>query len=511
MPGPLGARKGLSLGTTLMVVAVLVVVGLTVVAVSLQTLHVSVRLGSLAKARQAAESVVSVGIENLLANPQYGLSRSPGDQIAISPRAGDAWGHLAFEGAVYSTNNLAGEGPVPGYAGRAVPPHCAHLIGVGTSGGVRRQIETVVRVPPFPYAIACSGPFESSGGLYLAGVASPQDVRAESTALPTAKLRPAHLLSNGIGPQAVRLGPNTTIAGDLRSAGGIQMDPSSTQILGEMVRNGSPRSIPRLDVASLDPLLTGRSDVAFLGKSTAAAPAYQGFVRRQGDFSITGGLILDNGVLFVQGNLKIDGGIRGVGAVLATGSVQVEGATTLSSDDRLALVSGEGMALRGQARDASFYQGLIYSGGSFTADRITLVGSLIVQAAQAPTLLSQVQLIRSSKLARLEITTTPTVNLNFAPGSSLGDLRIGRRQTGFSVQDPDDETSEGDLDEFDAADKVSLLLNRRGVQGAPNRQEILAKLESMPTTQPTAPDFSLDPSAFLPVEERFRVVLWEER
>jgi len=509
MPVSSGARRGFSLATTLMVIAVLVVVGLMVVAVSLQSLNVTVRIERLEKARKAAESAISVAIEKLLANPEYGLSKSVRDRIEVSPRAGDAWGRIAFEGKIYSLNNLAGEGPVPGYAGRAVPPHCAHLIGLGSSGGVSRQIETMVRLPPFPYAIACSGPFESSGGLYLAGVENPADVTAQSATVPAGKLLPAHLLCNGVGPAAVRLGPNTTIAGDLRSAGGIQFDRATTQILGETVRNGSPRSIPRLDVASLDPLLLGRTDTASLARATAEAPAYQGFVRRQGDLTVTGGLILDNGVLFVQGNLRIVGGIRGVGAVLATGQVQVEGASTLSSDDRLALVSGGPMSLRGRAPESSFYQGLIYSGGSFEADRITLVGSLIVQAGQAPTLLRQVQLIRSPALAQVQLTTVPTANLDFAPGSPLGDLRVGRQGSVFTVQDPDDETSESDLSESEAADRVNLLLERSGLQV--NRDEILAKLESVaPGTKPAIPDFSLDPNSFLPVEERVRIVLWEE-
>lgn len=513
-----GVGRGWSLATTLMLVAVLMAFGLTVVAVSLHSLSVSLRVGNLERARQMAESAISVAIEKLLIDSAYGVSRQAGADLEVIPRSHNCQGQLTFRRGSevpFSTNNLAGNTTQAGYGGRAVPAHSAHLIGWGQSGGVQRCIETVVTMPPFPYAVACSGPLESQGYLNLAGIAARQELNASSPDVSPQKLLPAHLVSNGVGADAVKLGPETSISGDLRSAGGIVLDPVGTQVRGQIVRNGAQQVIPELSVASLDPLRLGRSQVARLDAAAVDAPAFQGFIRRQGNLTIDHGLVLDNGVLFVDGDLSIRGGIRGVGAVLATGQVQVAGGASLSSDDRLALVSGGALSLCG-GPDNSYFQGMIYSGGSFQADQITLVGALIVQAGSARSTLNRTRVIYCPELTRLEVASEPLVPMVFAgsgpqAAGGLLTIQVGHQDSGYSVQDPDDDSSTSDLTAPEAARKIETLLQRKNLEEAASEEEILERLEALPPPAPSgSPVFALDPSQFLRAQDRIRIVLWEE-
>lgn len=509
-------RVGISVATTLMVVAVLLSLGLTLLAVSLHHLSVSSRLGHLERARQAAESVVALAIEKLLADTGYGCSRHGREDLEMMPRANYAGpGRLTFVAGPfpYSTNNLAGDAAVAGYGGRVVPPHSAQLIGVCTSGGVTRSVLALLSQPPFPYAVACNGPLTSGGNLRLASVASSQDLLDN-------RLGTASLVSNGTGPQALVLGPNTDVAGDLRSAGDIVLDVATTRVRGEILSRAAPVAIPRIDVASLDPIATGRSQVAVEPSAQLDNPAYQGFVRRSGDLNVRGGLTLDNGVLYVDGDLTVEGGVRGVGAVLVTGRVNLEGGADLSSDAHLALVSGGEMRLRGQNADTSFFQGLIYSGGSFSADDITVVGSLIVQPPTgAPSVLNDARLVQCPALSRLKFSTTATSQLTFSSagqfsGSQSGNFSGGSATLAVSFQDPT-YTVQGvaGLTALAAAQRILSLLDQRGLAGIVTQAEILQKLAGLTvSTDSGGPvtDFVLDPSLFLRFEERVRIAAWEE-
>jgi cytoskeletal protein CcmA (bactofilin family) len=376
-------------------------------------------------------------------------------------------------------------------------------------------VEVVLSMPAFPFAIACSGPFFSDGQLHLTGVSSPQAFVLGQVS--PDQERPANLLSNGRGARAVQLGPNTSISGDLRSAGQVSLDPTGSRVGGEIIQNAPLRSIPQVNLSELDPQVQGRSPVLQLSEASVIRPGYQGFVRRQGDLQVQGGLVLDNGVLFVDGNLQVRGGIRGLGAVIATGSLDVEGNCQWSSDDRLALVSGGPLKLSSGGFGTSFFQGMIYSAGRFEADHMTLLGALIVQAGRSECVLRQSNLIHAPGLSELTVRPGSGLPLDFSGGGSGSQqltVNVVHQPDGYAVQNPDDDSVEFGLNEGQALARLEEILQSHQLGQDYTPQELLTRLQALPPssldTGSKAPVYTLNPSLFLKIEDRLRLVFWRE-
>jgi len=344
-----------------------------------------------------AESVVAEALEKVMANQSYGKSTSTtyNDEplrLKSTGYGNSAVGLLTFnsskassvenpitkdkESIPWSFNNLECDASKDG-CGRTVPRFAVHLIGTGISNGVVRRVEAVIHVPPFPYAIASSGKFESGSGLFVAAVKEPKDAMNGASAIPPDKLVPSHLGANSRDDKAVKLGKGTKITGDVHSSGGVELDPDGgAQIQGKTICHADPIKLPKIDVTSYDPEVQKMEGIQQLPASMDAQKL-EGVSKRKGNLTVNGDLTLDGSIVYVEGDLTIHGGVKGKGGLFVTGKTTIERGASLDSSNTAVLISKGDVNLNGKGKDSSAFQGLLYTEGNFKAEQITLLGSFL--------------------------------------------------------------------------------------------------------------------------------------
>ncbi len=500
--------RGASLASTLMLVAVLVTLSFALAGVGVSNLSFTTRLESLEHGRALSESVIALATDHLRTDVTIGTPANRGGLLEMRPRTGPGRALLTFDPLLAarhsipcSTNNLAGDVAVPGW-GRAVPPASAHLVGCATVGGVTRNVEILLQMPAFPYAVAAGGNLRSNGNLLVGSV--PEG--ADPTTLDEEELGPGNLLSNAPGSSSLVLGPNSRVTGDLRAGGEVLVDPRGSRVGGQVKQNLAPVNLPRLDVRDYDPVAQGRSQVRHLAMDELSDPALIGFVRRQGDLRIRDGLALDNGVLFVDGDLRIDDGVHGVGAIFVTGDTVLHGGSSLASDNQVALVSGGDVQIVGGPN--SHFQGMLYSDRDFRATQVMVLGSLV---ARGSVVLNGVTLIQAPQATALDLVPGGMSELAL-PGGYRIPVRFDNPT--FTVQNPLTLESQSGLTNEEAINRVMLVVEQvAGAAAVPTRDEVDAALRALVQSPPPAPvdPVQLDLSRFLPFEQRMKITLWRQQ
>jgi len=376
--------RGVSLATTLVVITLISTLAFTLAGLSVHHLFVLRSLTGQDQARAVARSAMASAIEKLM------KEKPPEVNLVL----GAGVGRVTFDAQVakdaglpLSVNNLKGDMAVAAPDGRSVAPGTAYLQAVGRHGSVERRVEAVLSSPPFPYALAAGGKISCLGGLRITGV---RRLPGSGSLNPqSSDETPAHLLSNSSAADAIELGPNSVINGNLEAVGSVKLlDPASTSISGEIRNQSQPEKLPPLDTSRYDPRLHG--DGAYDeysgagidssdGSEGKAPQLLEGALRHSGKLTITDGLRLNGAMLFVDGDLDVSGGIEGQGVIVTTGSATVRGSSELRGATDLALVAGKDLTLQGSGRQGSYFQGMVWSGGQFKADRISVVGTLIAQ------------------------------------------------------------------------------------------------------------------------------------
>lgn len=402
-------RRGVSLGTTLLLVLVLVVLVFSLAAGSVSHLNLANLHSNSEKAHNLAVSVISMSIATLREDPAFGRGGPLDALLELHPAPGsDAW--LAFHqgragslGIGYSTNNLDGDGAVDGWNSQRVPARSVHLVGVGRHAGVTKRVEAVLHIPQFPYAVATSGPVHSLGGLVVGGL--PRDYWSSgSGTLRPDELVAADLVSNAPAADAVTLGADTLITGDLQSAGGVALDPA-TKVQGEVRTFSPPAELPEIELTDFDP--ASKPENQLLSNGTYEAPVFGGFLKHVGNMTVTGGMELDSALLYVEGNLSVTGGLKGVGALIVTGTTSISGgATELTTDNAVAILSGGDILLTGGDQATDLLRGIVYTEGTFYANQVTLVGTLVARGDQ-PSTLNQARVVFDPEANRFTVTPRP--------------------------------------------------------------------------------------------------------
>lgn len=506
---------GNSLASTLMLTAVLLTLAFALAGVGVSNLSFTNRLDTLERGRALSESVIALASDSLRTNADFGTAANRGGLLEMLPRSGPGRALLTFDPALASqlkipcsVNNLTGTAAVPGW-GRPVPPASAHLVGCSTVGGVTRNVEVILQVPPFPYAISSGRSLKSSGNLLVGALPPGADVMTAD--LSEDGLQPANLLSNGSGPGSLALGPNSIITGDVRSAGEVSIDPLGSRIGGQVKHHSDPIDLPRLDLSDYDPVRQGRSNVRELTDSRLSNPALVGFVRRQGDLDVRDGLVLDNGVLYVDGNLDIKGGVHGVGAIFVTGDTTVKGGSNLASDNQVALLTGGAVKiLGGGPKDSTFFQGMMYSEGDFHANSITIVGALV---AQGDVKLTGSTLVLQPEAAKLEMSPSAMSELTLTDGIEIYRIPVRYDAPTFTVQNPITLVVQSGLTRDQAVDQVDLVLDQIAPSNKVQPADIQAAVDSLRSSPPSPSQdrVSVDLSKFMPLEQRIRIVLWRQK
>ncbi|MHB2021311.1 MAG: bactofilin family protein [Candidatus Xenobia bacterium] len=378
------ARRGFTLGSVLMVVAVAVVFAFTLCATSVFHLSAVQHDQANVLAYHLAESALASGVAMLMNNQNFGAAQGQSANVYIPPRPGSPsnWGgYLFFKTdpqrppfVPWSVNDLANPKSDTGCNNRVVPSYSAHLIGLGIYGTQSVTVETIVHIPQFPYTIGSTGPITSSGGLLVEAVADPKSAANGVSNIPADQVLPASVGSN----QNITLGPQTHITGDVHAVGNITMNGSPIQIDGAVQGNADtiPTPSPTIDVTQFDPQTMGYGGIQSLS-ATIQGQTLSGFNRAPNGLQVTGNLALDGGVVYVIGDVTVSGSVSGVGAVIATGKVTIGEGASLTADNQAAIIAGGDVSLTGSDKSSANFQGLVYTAGNFTAAHISLVGTFL--------------------------------------------------------------------------------------------------------------------------------------
>ena len=381
--------QGASLGGTLLAISVLALLAFSLSSLMVTHLRMSSQQDRSLLASNAARSTVSAAIAKIMENSKFGQTGALEQEVRLE--LPEAVGILTFNqdsaqknGLPYSTNNLDGREDAPGAEGALVPASTVYLTAVGRSGGVERRVDVVLRVPPFPWAIASGGRIDTRNGVYVASL--PEGVWPPPT--DESELLPADLVANGIGSKAISLGDQSTILGDVEAVGSVYIQsPSKVVVKGEVLSGSSPVEIPVIHPADFDPIsknidhfeLTAGNVEELTGTARAGVPLE--FVRP---------LKLDNAQLYVDGDLTLRGGVTGTGALIATGNVTVLGGARVEAPTELAVISGGQVRLAGEGPERSRIRGLFYADKGLEASEMTLVGSLLTGNASTGIALDEV-------------------------------------------------------------------------------------------------------------------------
>ena len=348
----------------MMTVAVAVLAASVVCAAASFALMFCTQVSNHHAARNLADSVVARGVERLMASPDFRGSITIGEVARLS-----------FETIPRSVNNLDGFDAVAGFDGHPVPAESAQLVGLGFSGGEQVRVEAILSIAAFPYALASDGRLDATD-LLVSGVPSFQEVARGpdgSVSIKSDDELPGHVASNCAEASALTLGRNSRVKGNAGAAGRVVL--SGGVVEGD-VRNGAARvTLPWLEPSAFD---VPRAYAVTLQPSVAS-PRVAGFARSEGGLRVSGDITLDGGVLFVKGDLYVEGGIRGRGAVIVQGRTYLGGASSLTSDDVAAIISGGDLTIEAAAgnRARHLFQGLVYGRGRVTARNVTVLGAMV--------------------------------------------------------------------------------------------------------------------------------------
>lgn len=502
-------------------------------------------------ARVLARSVVSTAIARVMYDTDFGKADTPSGLLTVRQENGTAY--LSFEendkGIPRSTNNFGETLAAEGSEGRSVPPQSARLVGVARVGAVTQRVECLLAVPAFPYAIAASGTVEARGGLVIGALK--ELVKGPIPAGTT--FDPADLLANGTGAQSVFLGQNTKISGDVRAGGTIVLDPvapaNSIQVQGQLKSNSPAEKIPDIDLAHYDPIVNGSEYTRLERAEYGPGPTKMGGIaRRQGNLTVTQGLYLDGGTLFVDGNLTVHGGLTGKGILAVDGNVTLDGQTSFDATSGVALLASHNLNVSGSSPEGSYFQGLLYTEGAFTADKLTLIGCLVAGGEPNDVRFTDSRMLQPAP-PEPGATPAPTPVPVDSPGSDISFTNVNFNRDGkeinltgtgpaagpitmvITIEDSPSTLTVvlGEPSDFQPLyqtdDRIIRFLNEHNVDPGiittflTSTEQVMLNAtrgggKNTPTTpppqQPGTAISLLDPSSFLNLNEKIRIVLWKE-
>ncbi|MDQ7826115.1 MAG: hypothetical protein RDV48_25155 [Candidatus Eremiobacteraeota bacterium] len=375
----LRAARGAALATVLMVVAVALVLVFVLAGVGIFHLNVAKRLENQIHSRNCADAAIQLALEKILTADATGVSVP--DVVVVPETLEGATAVLTFsqsEAATrkipYSTNNISNkDSSVFGWNNTVVPRSGIHLVGAGTCRGVTKTVEAVISAPPFTFCVASSGKFKSEGDFLVASTERGADL---SHGLDLNNLGPAHMVANSTADDAISLFGKGKITGDVKTSGNISIDSrAEVQVLGAVRVHEDPYDIPCLDFTKYDP--SSRSELQNIS-SYLSSPTLEGFCKVNDTLNVSGDLGLNGALLYVTGNLNVAGGIKGSGAVVCDGRVTVSRGSDVATDNLAVTLSKGDMTIGGAgSKDYSYFQGVVYTEGSFKAEQVNITGVLI--------------------------------------------------------------------------------------------------------------------------------------
>ena len=410
------AKSGASLPTVIMMVALMMTLAFTVLAIAFNHLNLSFRNTNNAKAEHLAEAVLALAIENAMANgvETYGVSGTADAKtirLTFDSLPEGSLGVLSFDqstaqslGVPYSTNNRSESATEGSNPNQTVPGQSLHLVARAEVGGAFSTMEAIIEIPKFPYSIASGGAIRSNGGLLVASV---RQGTTYDLSLPLHEddLQPGHLVTNSeAGNAAVVLSGTNKVMGDIQSASGATVE-KDTQVLGEMRLNSDPVNLPVINAYDYDPRPEDNPQTVNSGAGTLSVTGYN---KSESSLTVDNGIELKGGVLFVDGDLNVNaGGVRGKGAIIATGNINIQGDGEATSDNQAALIADGNITLRGTSTAKAKFAGLIYTKGNLNSENLRLAGVFVAAGTDSEVTLKDTELYQVDDYAKLELSGSP--------------------------------------------------------------------------------------------------------
>ena len=413
-------KLGASLATVMMVVAMMMTLAFTVVAIAFNHLNLSFKNSNNSKAKHLAEATLARAVDSIYKDQDFGRFGTAAEKtirVTLDSLPAGSEGVLTFdestataEGVPISTNNRT-EGSVTGGGARLVPGESFHLVAKGTVKNSFATVETIITVPKFPFSVAAEGQIKSAGGLVVASVRSdvPYDLNYP---IHEDDLQPGHLVSNSnVGDAAVILAGDNKIYGDLQSSSGVTIE-DGTSVLGEIRTDAQKEVLPQTRASDYDP--EGKAGMKTVN-SGAGQLEIQGYNKSYGDLTVDNGVRLDGGVLYVEGDLTVSaGGVSGRGALVSTGNITVYGDGEASSDNEAAIVADGNIILNGSSSEKASFAGLIYTRGNLKAEYLRLAGVFVAAGESSNVEFKDTEVYEDASKADIEVKTE--VSFTIDPG-----------------------------------------------------------------------------------------------
>lgn len=389
--------RGFGVGSALVLGLLVMTLGLTLAASSSTHLHMLSVAESQSVCEDAAQSVVAMACERVTREPEFaGSLEFQGARLSFDAVQAERWG------IPVSINNYGKSGSLVTASGLQIPRDSFYLVANCRARGQSRTAQAIYNIPPFPYAIAADGAIDCLGGLLVGSVTSGRESELDQV------LQPSHLASNSDAPQAIKLGPQSLVKGDVQACGQIELDAQAV-VEGQLKPGHSRLSLPHYPLRDFDPEAKGFTSQT-LPANFAGSMNLTGANRGSGNCRIQGDLKLDGGMLYVDGDLTIDGNLSGQGAVVVTGAMHVGHQTRFGAQDGMAILTGGLLEIQGQDRNASQIRGMIYSEGGLKARQVSLWGGLVAEKGEVK--LDNCAVVESQALQDIK------VNVSQATGES---------------------------------------------------------------------------------------------
>lgn len=437
VPPKKGCRRAASLPTVIMVVALMLMLAFTVVAIGFSHLNLTFRSSNNLKAKELAEAVLAVAIERTRIDVEnFGIKGSAADKtikLSLAELPPGNLGVLSFDpdtaaslGVPVSTNNRS-ESASEGSGEGATLGQSIHIVAKAEVGGSTSIMEAIVEFPKFPYSIASEGSIKSGGGLLVAAVRPGASYTLDHS-IDLKDLQPGSMVSNSSNPESsIDLSGKNIIMGDLQTvAQAVKIADGGgddvTTVKGEVRLNADRVKLPRLSASDYDPLSETAKQRANdpdsvkkvnPGPATLKVKGYNVFGTKLSDGSynqnetltVDNGIELDGGVLFVNGNLDVSaGGIKGKGAIIATGNINISGSGEAFTDNEAALVADGNIILKGASvADKAKFSGLIYTKGQMQATNLRLAGVFVAAGENSAVELKDTELYQVNEKSKIEI------------------------------------------------------------------------------------------------------------
>lgn len=491
--------------------------------ISSATFHIRMtnRQSQSEQAQNLAESVLAVAMDRLADERDLGAdSTDNSDQITVQYSPDAPVGRLTFHDALAqswgvprSVNNLGNDNPVVLPDGRSLPPFSAYLVAQAEYGGVKKTVESVIRIPLYKYALATSGSITSQGGLLVASIDEDTDLSQGLSAVPLEELNPGHIAAQSTSQSVLEsISPSngSLITGDVVAGGGVTVG-TYTDVQGSVLQNHEPEELPDLEVTDYDP--AGWAGLETINQNTLSPPSpfdpslLEGLWRRQGDLTVLGDLELDGAYLYVDGSLQINGAVTGTGSIFSTGNISIGDASGFATDNVQALVADGDLSISGgsgsSARDNSFFSGILFNKGNMNLSNVTVVGSVVNHSNTNSTLqLNNVALLSNPEAIQFDFGL---------PGFSRDDFESSNSDYWYSFQPAGEDygqffrPEDGEFLTNGIGPDIPLRIYYRGGQGSdPNSlegvyssaQEIIDALEFFHDDQNTLYNLNLEISNF---------------